>query len=407
MKTWQAIAVGLAVLFDSACGESGIVPTVPSSEESPRLAAPAEGPSRAISTGSQSPPASVPPEYQHYTWIDLRVDVGWWNGNTAYGQVIVEFGGNNATADVNLVVRNAQGTVLGANQGQSQASYIFPGEHSLVASTNVVVSQTCGATAQATGNGKVWDSFFTTSQSILTWGQKGVSETKSASQPACAPTTCLVASATNYGGPLPCTYPTPSGGDGSTPPSSGGGTQPPTYQPAPYVPNGHWECVIYFRGTDYEQEYCTWYQDYARLPKSSPAFSLNAGAPTSGTQAAADLPSVFVIVSDQVPADAMAVIERRRQGPFNNVLLIPTSTIRPAVLVAALRALADSRATKGETPAKDLQLTLKGGILDQQIPAVARDYAKSFTTMIANARRGDAGAYGLRPILEIRLGDRK
>jgi hypothetical protein len=352
----------------------------------------------------------VPPAYQHYTWIDVRADVGWYNANTAYGQAIVDFGANNATAEVDLTVRNAQGAVIASNKGQSQASYIFPGNHALVASTNAVVSQTCGAIAQATANGRAWDSFFTPTGSTMTWGQKGGSDTKTASQPACVPTTCLDTSASNYGGPLPCTYPPPpppSGGDGSTPPSTGGTTQPPTYEPAPFVPSGHWECVIYFQGTDYEKEYCTWYADYTRLPKSSPAFTLNAGTPTSRTQGSADLPTVFVIVSDQVPADAMAVIERRKQGPYRNVLLIPTSTIRPAVLVAALRALADSRGTKGETPAKDLQLTLKGGVLDQQIPAVAREYASSFTTMIANARRGDAGAYGQRPILEIRLGDRK
>jgi hypothetical protein len=103
----------------------------------------------------------------------------------------------------------------------------------------------------------------------------------------------------------------------------------------------------------------------------------------------------------------MAVVERHRQGPFKNVLLVPSSTIRPAVLVAALRALSDSRGREGETPVKDLALTLKGGILDEQIPAAARDYAASFTALIANAKRGDAGAYGLRPILELRLGDRK
>ena len=351
----------------------------------------------------------MPPEYQHYTWIDVRADAGWWNANTAYGQAIVEYGANNATAEVDLTVRNAQGAVIATNKGQSQASYIFPGEHTLVASTNAVVSQTCGAIAQATANGKAWDSFFTTTQSILKWGEKGGSDSRGAPQPACAPTTCLNTSASNYGGPLPCTYPSPppTGGDGSAPPPSGGTTRPPTYQPAPFVPSGHWECVIYFYGTDYQQEFCTWYPDYARVPKSSPTFSLNAGAPASSTQTSADLPTVFVIVTDQVPADAMAVIERRRQGPYRNVLLVPTSTIRPAVLVAALQALADSRGTKGETPAKDLQLTLKGGVLDQQIPASARDYAATFTTMIANARRGDAGAYGQRQILEIRLGDRK
>ena len=349
----------------------------------------------------------MPPEYQHYTWIDVRVDAGWWNATTAYGQAIVEFGANNATAEVDLIVRNAQGTVIAANKGQSQASYVFPGDHTLVASTNAVVSQTCGAIAQATATGKAWDSFFTTTQSTLVWGQKVGSDSKGAPQPTCVPTTCLDPAASNYGGALPCAYPSPTGGAGSTAPPTGGTPKPPTYQPAPFVPNGHWECVIYYRGTDYEREYCTWYPDYARLPKASPTFSLNAGATSSRIQTSADLPTVFVIVSDQVPGDAIAVIERRKQGPFKNVLLVPTSTIRPAVLVAALQALADARATKGETPAKDLQLTLKGGILDQQIPAVARNYAATFTTMIANARRGDAGVYGQRPILEIRLGDRK
>ena len=165
--------------------------------------------------------------------------------------------------------------------------------------------------------------------------------------------------------------------------------------------------MVYYRGTDYERQYCTWYADYARLPRTSPAFALIGGGATLRTLTSVDLPRLFVIVSDQVPADAMAVIERGRQGPFKNVLLVPSSTVRPAVLVAALRALADSRSRQGETPSTDLQLTLKGGVLDQQIPAAARDYAASFTTLIANAKRGDAGAYGTRPLLEIQLGDMK
>jgi hypothetical protein len=410
MKRWQAAAFGLAVLFfNSACGES-VVPTVPSPKESPRVAVPGDGPSRSVSIGSQTPPSSVPAAYQHYTWIDVTVDVGWYNANTAYAQAIVNFGANNASADIDLSVRNAQGLVIGSNHGQAQASYVFPGDHAVVASTNAVVGQTCGAIAQGTASGKAWDSFFTTSQSMLTWGQKGASESKTASQPACVPTTCLDASASNYNGPLPCTYPpppAPSGGSGSTPPPDGGTTQPPTYQPAPFVPSGHWECYLTNLGTDFETERCTWYADYTRLPKSSPAFTMNAAGAASRTQTSADLPSVFVIVSDQVPADAIAVIERHKQGPYRNVLLVPSSTIRPAVLVAALRALADSRSTKGETPDKDLQLTLKGSILDQQIPAAARDYAATFAALIATAKRGDAGAYGQRPILEIRLGDKK
>ena len=242
-----------------------------------------------------------------------------------------------------------------------------------------------------------------------TWGSAFATDPQAttSSPPCTPPATCLEPSASNYGGPLPCTYPSPpTGGDGSTPPTTGT-PEPPTYQPAPFVPNGHWECYLTYVGTDTQTERCTWYADYTRLPKTSPAFALTATGATSSTQTATDLPSVFVIVSDQVPADAMAVIERHKQGPYKNVLLVPSSTIRPAVLVAALQALADSRGTQGETPAKDLQLTLEGGILDQQIPAATRAYAASFTALIANAKRGQAGDYGLRQVLELRLADRR
>jgi hypothetical protein len=389
MKSWQAAISGLAVIGGLACNGFDTVPTQPASV--PHLEVPADGPDRVISTTSQTPPSSVPEDYQHYTWIDVEVAVGWMDAHTAYGQAIVRYGGNNATADIDLSVRNAQGTLLGSNHGTAQASHVFPGDHVLYASTTVYVSTTCGAVAQATAAGSVFDSFFSANQSTLVWGKKTQSGSNTSVQPACPPV------------PLP---PPPTGGDGSTPPSTGS-TAPITYQPAPFVPSGHWECVIYFMGTDYEKQYCTWYADYTKLPRSSPTFALGARDATSRTLTSADLPSVFVIVTDQIPADAMAVIERHKQGPYRNVLLVPSSTIRPAVLVAALRALSESRATQGETPAKDLQLTLKGGILDQQIPAAARDYAASFTALIANARRGDAGAYGLRPILELRLGDRK
>lgn len=387
MKSWQAAISCLAITGGLACSGFDLTPTQPADVPA---AAPADGPDRAISTNSQSPPSSVPAEYQHYTWIDVQVDVGW-NGNMAYGQAIVRYGANNATADIELTVRNAQGTVIGSNHGSAQASWVFPGDHVLFASTNVYVSTTCGSIAQATASGSAYDSFFTTTQSTLIWGKKVETASDAKPQPPCPvvkpPTT------------------SPTGGDGSTPPPTSP-TQPPIYQPAPFVPSGHWECIIYYKGTDYEKEYCTWYADYDRLPNSSPTFSLNTSDAPSRAQSSTALPSVFVIVSDQVPADAMAVIERRRQGPFRNVLLVPSSTIRPAVLVAALRALSDSRGKAGETPAKDLTLTLEGGILDQQIPAAARDYAASFTALIANARRGDAGPYGLRPILELRLGDR-
>ena len=210
-----------------------------------------------------------------------------------------------------------------------------------------------------------------------------------------------------------CTTPPPTtlagGGDASSPPSTGGtSTEPPSYQPAPFVPSGHWECVVYFMGTDYEKQFCTWYADNAaKVASSSPAFArLDATDAPSAARLAADLPSVFVIVSDQLPAGSSAVIERRREGPYRNVLLLPSNAVRPATLVAALRALAESRARHGETPVKELQLVLQGTVLDQQIPAAAREHAAGFTALIARAKRVDAGAYGTRQILEIRLADR-
>ena len=122
---------------------------------------------------------------------------------------------------------------------------MIPWKSTLYASTSVTVSGTCGHVAQAKATGTVWDSAISSAQGLLSWGNRIATATNSASQAACAPTNCLDPSATNYGGPLPCTYPTsPTGGDGSTTGTTTGST-PPTYQPAPFVPSGHWECVIY------------------------------------------------------------------------------------------------------------------------------------------------------------------
>ena len=224
--------------------------------------------------------------------------------------------------------------------------------------------------------------------------------------------TTFAANAMTHASNAPCADPPPttaaSAGDGSSPPSTGGTTtEPPYYEPAPFVPSGHWECVVYYMGTDYEREYCTWYAHYAARAAASPAFArIGSDATPSSSRLAADLPSVFVIVTDQVPAGATAVIERHTDGPYRNVLLLPASGNRPATLVAALRALAESRARHGETPTKKRELILQGTVLDQQIPAAAREHAARFTALIAGARRADAGAYGMRQILEIRLADR-
>jgi hypothetical protein len=317
----------------------------------------------------------------------------------------VTYYGNIATTDLTYSARNAAGVVIPQNTVHNRGE----GEHAnclgpfwecsftfrfqtVVALSNLGAE--CGVTVMASATHRAewtYPAFLKVVGS--TWGTElAVNGPSNATNGLCAPP------------PPPPSSPT--GGDGSAPPTTGT-TQSPTYQPAPFVPSGHWECYLTNVGTDLETERCTWYADYDRLPKSMPSFALSAADKPSSTLGSADLPSVFVIVSDQVPADAMAVIERRRQGPFKNVLLVPSSTIRPAVLVAALRALSDSRGKAGEMPAKDLTLTLKGDILDQQIPAAARVYAAGFTALVAKAKRGDAGPYGLRPILELRLADRK
>jgi hypothetical protein len=354
-----------------------------------------------IDRGSVDPSPSTRPNAEIY----YSSTAPYLSGSSGAIVSSVTYYGNIATTDITYSATDARGAVIPQttvhNRGEGEqascigswweCSWTFRLQ-TVVALSNL--GSACGVTVKASGTHRAewtYPAFLKLSSS--TWGNVfAVNGPNTASNGSCT---------------LPASPPPsgPTGGDGSAPPPTTT-TQSPPYQPAPFVPSGHWECIIYYKGTDYEKEYCTWYADYDRLPNSSPTFSLNTSDAPSRAQSSTALPSVFVIVSDQVPADAMAVIERRRQGAFRNVLLVPSSTIRPAVLVAALRALSDSRGKAGETPAKDLTLTLEGGILDQQIPAAARDYAASFTALIANARRGDAGPYGLRPILELRLGDR-
>jgi len=392
MKTWKIVALGLTSLLASSCGELETVPTQAPHGPAPQIEAPSQEPDRVIREGSEGSTSDLPEEFiGHNTWLDVSSDVGWMSPTQAYAQAIVRYWASNARASVELKVTDSNGTVVGTNNATSQDWWLIPWKSTLYASTTVMVGVTCGLIAQANAKGEVWDSSMSSAQGLLSWGNKGGSDSKSAPQPVCAPP------------PTPTT-----GGDGSTPPSTGGTTQPPTYQPAPFVPSGHWECVIWYMGTDYEREYCTWYPDYAKIPMKPMSLArLSVSGSARYAISGADLPSVFVIVSDKVPTNAMAVVERHRQGPYRNVLLVPSSSVRPAVLVAALRALSDSRARHGETPAKDIEITLKGSILDQQVPVAARDYAANFAALLSKARKTDAGAYGIREVLEIRLGDRK
>lgn len=386
MKRTSLAAVVTATLLLAGCGEGVAVPTAATLRSAPRTEAPASGPSKVVSTSTEAP-ADVPPEYDQPTRIDVVADAGWMSSNTAYGGAIATYYANNATLDVDLIVRNAQGTIVGSSSVHAADSYIFPGNHTLNRSTNVVVSQTCGLIAQATGHGTAWNSFFTATQQVLSWGRVGGSDTKAAMQQAC-PTS---AQPTGSG-----TYPT------TTYPM----IYPYTYQISTYKP-ASWVCTIYNIGTEYEQQICVYYPAVVtdRAPtKGMVLASRSALAPaTLRASNAPAIPSVFVIVSNRVPPNALAVIERHQRGPFKNVLLVPSKNISPALFAAAMEALYQSRASQGESPAKDIRLELRGTIRDAEFPSSIRDYAASFTSLIANAKPAFADSYGTTQIVEIRM----
>ena len=407
----SAVAVLVASLFLFACDEQ-VVPTEQLKDAAQQLQAPTDH-RRAVTAIGDDPPLSAPPAYQQYTWIDVTADVGWLDAHTAYATAVNRYGANNATVDINLSVRNASGSVIGANTGHGAESWVFPGDHTLRASTTVYVTPTCGSVAQATGSGTAFDTWLSTSQMTVRWGDKSDGDTKTAAQASCPPPpTCQDAKATNYGGPLPCTYPPPPPtGSAPTPPPSGptypGAYYPPGYSPS--GPTGYWLCVTFNANTPYETRDCRWVTTgYDRLSARPMSLARLAapGAPARA-QGSADLPSVFVIVSDQVPADAIGVVERHKTGPFKNVLLVPSSNVRPAVFIAAMQALYDSRDNDGEAPAKELSITLRGTIADQQFPSADRNYAAGFTAQISSAKRGNAGTYGNLPIVEFKLGPKR
>jgi len=413
----SAVAFLVASLSLSACDEQ-VVPTQQSQDAVPRLQAPTDN-RRVVATGNQTPPSGAPAQYQHYTWIDVTTDVGWLDAHTAYGTAVVQYGANNATADINLSVRNAAGAIIGSNSGHAADSYVFPGDHTLRVSTTVYVTPTCGSVAQGQGSGTAFDTWLSSSQSMLKWGEKSGSDTKSSPQPACSTpaSTCQDTQASNYGAPLPCTYPSPpapgtTGGSGPIPPSGTG--YPGQYYVPPYSPGGvigYWQCVTYNANTPYQTQFCVWTTTgryYDRLTSRPMSLSRSAAPGAAArSQSSADLPSVFVIVSDQIPSDAIAVIERHKTGPLKNVLLVPLKTIRPAVFVAAMQALYDSRDKDGDALARDISITLRGSVQDQDIPAAARDYAAAFTAQVASAKKADAAGYGDLPVVEFKLGSRK
>jgi hypothetical protein len=408
MKIWK-LAVLWVPLVGSACEESASVPTEAPKAAVARLILPDSLPGHSLSSGAQEAPADAPSEYKQPTTISVRALAGF-SGQTAWGQAIVQYGGTNATASVDLVSRNTLGTVLATNSGFAQDAFFLPTISTLIASTSSYVPAACGIYAQATAKGAVWMSMLNSSLSFLTWGNKSDSGADSAVQPACPPpaqpTTCPASTRLSR---LDCTSPT-GGGDGST--TTGGTTQPPAEPDAPVYEQPYQQrpwtevCYTMYPGTDYERQEC-YRQDNndSKLSGTSTPHSAFRGMDTSPAFAGgANLASVFVIVSDSVPTGSTAVVHRNKEGRYKNVIMVPSARLRPAELVRAMLYLNDSRAKRGETPNKNIIANLHGPIADADVSAVERDYAATFTSALVRAKRSDLGQYGTHTVMEIRLG---
>ncbi|HEV7991092.1 MAG TPA: hypothetical protein VGP25_04660 [Gemmatimonadaceae bacterium] len=261
MRTWK-LAVLWTPLIVAACDDVHVVPTQTPNTITSQIAAnrPAD---HSVSAAGQAPPASVPPEFQHYTSVEVSADAGF-NGATAYGQSLVRYGGNNGIATVDLVARNAVGAIVGSNTGVTADSHVFPSTYSVTASTNILLSSACGNTVNASARGEVFDNFISANQSMLSWGRKQGSDAKGAAQPLCPVTTPPVCKAPSVTGRrLDCNSPPAGGGDGSTQPP----TQTPPPEPPPYVPpyyspkNGQYVCVIHGEGTDWQWSECHWVEN--------------------------------------------------------------------------------------------------------------------------------------------------
>src|SRR5690348_14187206 len=113
----SAVAVLVASFALFACDDQ-VVPTEQLKDAAPRLPLPTDG-QRAVTSIGDAPPATAPPEYQHYTWILVTADVGWLDAHTAYGTSVVQYGANNAIADIALSMRNASGSAIGSNTGHA------------------------------------------------------------------------------------------------------------------------------------------------------------------------------------------------------------------------------------------------------------------------------------------------
>ena len=370
-----------------------------------RIGTGADQPRRIISTDTPSP-ATTPSAIIYASSTAVFV-----NGSSATVVSSVTYFGNLATTEQSYEVRDLQGLVISpqrtvVNRGEGEpypcigaSAFTCSFTFKLTTTSEVGLGSFCGRVITAwAGHRAEWYMGATKYIAVQIWGTTFASDPRvSANNGACAAPP-----------PPPPPPPPTGGGDGSTPPSTS--TPPPVYVPPYYSPKpGQYVCIVHYAGTDYEWRECWWVENNdTRITNGAAArSSIAAVADNASFTSGNKLPSVFVVVSDQVPAGAMAVLDRHKQGPFKNVLLVPSANFRPAELVRAMRYVYASLAADGETPPKEFTAILKGSVDDTDVSAVERDYAATFTAMLSRAKSGNVGAYGSRPVLEIELGEAK
>ena len=314
------------------------------------------------SAGAQTPPSSAPAAYQHYTWIDVTADVGWLDAHTAYGTVgrSVRSQQRDGRHQSHCAQRVGCGHRL--QHGARRRVVGLPGRSHAAASARPSTSRRPAvASPRPAASGTAFDTWLSTSQNIAEVGRsrrERHQDRRASSLPSAAHLPGHAGDQLRRSAALH--VPAAAALRKRPDPSLGHRLPGPELSP-PYTRPAQSDTGSASSGTR------TRPTRRGPAPGSRPATGTTTGdrgpcrslasrhrVTPARTQSSADLPSVFVIVSDQVPSDAIAVIERHKTGPLKNVLLVPSSTIRPAVFVAAMQALYDSRDKDGDAPAKDL-----------------------------------------------------
>jgi hypothetical protein len=380
---------------------------LPGADDGKRRIGPGSDQPRAIISTDEPSPTTTPNAIIYSSSTVVFV-----NGSSATVLSSVIYFGNLATTDQTFEVRDLKGTLISPartviNRGEGEhypcvgsswlaCSFTFK----FVTNSDVSLGVSCDRVVTAwAGHRAEWYLGASKYLGVQIWGSTFSNDARaSADNGPCAPPPP----------PPPPSSPPSGGGDGSTPPSES--TPPPLYVPPYYSPKpGQWVCIVHNGGTDYEWRDCWWVENNDTRIATGGAVRSTLGAAFDQPSFTSEdkRPSVFVVISDAVPAGSMAVFERHKQGPYKNVLLVPSANFRPAELVRTMRYVYASLAADGETPAKELSIQLKGTVNDAEVSAVERDYAATFTTMLSKAKSGNVGAYGARPFLEIQLGEAK